>query len=61
MADISAESAPKPARDVQIMVRMTEQGTNILDKLRGDQSRQDYLRGLVAKEYQKARKAGRIR
>jgi hypothetical protein len=64
MSDISAESAvtarPRKPRVHQVMVRFTDDGAAILDRLRGTKSRQDYLRDLVAAEYVTAKKKGRI-
>lgn len=64
MADISAESAgktrPTRPRTVQVLVRFTEEGADLLDKLRGSKSRQEYVRDLVKADYVAAKKAGRL-
>jgi hypothetical protein len=68
MADIRVDRSPRATgvdrkrspRLNQVMVRFTDEGADILDKLRGDKSRQDYLRDLVAAEYLAAKKKGRI-
>jgi hypothetical protein len=55
MADISAESASKTKvkapRDVQVMLRLTVEGAGLLDELRGEKTRQEYLRDLVKADY----------
>lgn len=38
------------ARSVTVKVRMTPQGTEVLDRLRGSLSRSAYIRHLLAKE-----------
>lgn len=64
MTDIRVETGEKPAkrkaRTNMVMVRFTDEGADIMDKLRGSKSRQDYLRGLVAADYVRAKKDGTL-
>lgn len=62
MADIRVENETRkrPPRVNQVLVRFTDEGAEIMDRLRGDKTRQEYIRELVAQDYVRARKAGRL-